>query len=118
MYGPCPAGHWTSHVKPSNFGPLKVGVRYQVVKAFVDHDRVAHEVGETWTFLGHNFLPYDDGLSLFVSLDGTQEWHIRLQWRGEEQADVINGLSRHVRALPGQLGKRIWSSIRNADTGL
>lgn len=118
MYGPCPAGHWTVHQKPENFGPLKVGIRYRVAKAFVDHCGDRHEVGEAWTFLGHSFLPYEDGLSLFVSLDGAQEWHIPLQWRGEEQADVIVGLSRHVRPLPGQLRQRIWATFRYAPPGV
>ena len=118
MYGPCPPGHWSALVQPRNFGPLKVGLRYRVANAFVDHDRFAHEVGETWSFLGHNFLPYDDGLSLFVSLDGTREWQIRLQWRAEEQADIIDGLSKYIRPLPGQHAKLLWAALRHAETGL
>ena len=88
-----------SHLNGHAFGPLEPGARYAVIVPFVDHDRDRHEIGESWTFLGHNFLPYDDGLSLFVSLDGEQEWHIRLQWRPEEQADVIDGLADHVRMI-------------------
>ena len=38
-------------------------------------------------FLGHSFLPYEDGMSFFVSIDGINEWHLRLQWRPEEQGD-------------------------------
>jgi len=53
--------------------------------------------GETWTFLGHNFLPHDDGLSLFVSLDGDREWHIRLQWRDDQQGPLIDRLEDYIR---------------------
>lgn len=102
MFGPAPSGVWTSHLAPRDFGPLVVGVHYCVVLPFDDYDRVRHEAGESWTYLGYAYLPYDDGLSLFVSLDGEQEWHIALQWRGEEQAHIINGLRKYVRAIPGQ----------------
>jgi hypothetical protein len=52
---------------------------YRVVRAFIDFDRVVHPEGEAWQFLGSSFLPYDDGMSFFVSLDGEREWHLRLQ---------------------------------------
>lgn len=54
-------------------------------------------MGETWQFLGHSFLPYEDGLSLFVSPDGTSEWHIRLQWQPEGQGEVVDDLSRYIK---------------------
>jgi hypothetical protein len=73
-----------------------VGARYRVVEAFTDFDGVTHAVGEAWTFLGHNYLPYDAGHSLFVSLDGVHEWHIRLQDRPEEQATILADLARHL----------------------
>lgn len=101
MYGPCSAGHWMAILAPQDFGPLKVGARYEVIEPFTDYDRVRHEVGERWLFLGHNFLPYDDGLSLFVSLDDAQEWHIRMQWRPEEQGEVIGNLAHYVRMVEG-----------------
>lgn len=101
MFGPCPAGHFTASVAPRDFGPLEVGRRYQVVRPFADYDRIRHEVGESWTFLGQAFLPYEDGLSLFVSLDGAQEWHIRMQWRGDEQAEIIDGLDQYVQPIAG-----------------
>jgi hypothetical protein len=100
-----------ARLAPSNFGPFKPGRRYEVVRAFDDYDKVRHEVGETWTFLGHNFLPYDDGLSLFVSLDGEQEWHIRMQWREEEQAEIIGNFADYVRVVPGQSGGSIWARL-------
>src|SRR4051794_12396453 len=39
---------------------------YRVAVAFSDYDKTRHEVGERWTFLGKAFLPYEDGLSLFL----------------------------------------------------
>lgn len=96
MYGPCPAGHWMGALAPEDFGPLEVGLRYRVVRPFTDFDGDAHGAGETWTYLGHNFVPYHDGLSLFVSLDGTQEWHIRMSWLPEDQGPIIDALGDYL----------------------
>ena len=68
---------------------------YRVCSAFKDYDGQLHEVGETWRFLRKNFVPYDDGLSLFVEQGGRQI-QIRLQWRQDAQADVIDRFSDHV----------------------
>jgi hypothetical protein len=100
MIGPQPKGHWTSRLQRQPFKHLAVGKRYRVTKEFVDFDGDLHPSGESWTFLGQNFLPYDDGLSLFVSLDGEREWHIRMQWRPEAQAAIIDDLESHVGQVP------------------
>lgn len=63
---------------------------YRVRRAFTDYDRVRHEVGEVWTLIGSSFLPYDDGLSLFVQTPDGRTWHIRMQHRPEEQRPVID----------------------------
>jgi hypothetical protein len=97
MFGPCEPGHWTASLAPAAFGHLVVGSRYAVVRAFSDFDGDVHPAGETWWFRGHDFLPNDDGLSLFVSLDGHSEWHIRLQWRPEQQGAIIAALPSYVR---------------------
>jgi len=101
-FGPKPIGSWSGH-KAQNCGPnhdfLHAGKSYEVIKEFADYDRHTHPVGETWSFLGYSFLPYDDGMSFFVSLDGKQEWHIRLQWRPEEQGHLLDNLSGYIRAL-------------------
>jgi len=78
---------------------LHPGHSYRVTQAFRDYDGTIHPLGEQWTYLGYNFLPYDDGLSLFVSLDGEQEWHIRMQLRPEEQGPIVHDLSLYVVAL-------------------
>ena len=75
---------------------LRVGSAYRVIQRFADYDGDLHPIGEGWTYLGHNFVPYHDGLSLFVSLDGTQEWQIRLSWRGEDQAHIIDRLPDYL----------------------
>ena len=49
------------------------------IKAFTDHDRDVHPVGEEWTFLRSAFVPYHSGMSWFVSFDNVGETHIRLQ---------------------------------------
>ena len=99
MYGPEPKGFW-SGITAQNCGPnhqfLAAGRRYRVIRAFTDFDGAEHPVGEEWTFLGCAFLPYDDGLSWFVSLDGEREWHIRLQWRDEAQGPMIDTLANYI----------------------
>lgn len=99
--GPQPLGTW-SNLKAQNCGKshefLQAGKRYQVIKEFSDYDRDIHPPGEEWLFMGYSFLPYDDGMSFFVSFDGKREWHIRLQWRPEEQGPVLDKLIEYVRA--------------------
>jgi Domain of unknown function (DUF3601) len=101
-YGPKPLGTWSNHEAPncgSSHNFLRAGQRYRVKREFSDHDGHAHPRGEEWLFLGYSFAPYDDGMSFFVSLDGAQEWQIRLQWRAEEQGHVLDHLSEYVGAL-------------------
>ena len=69
------------------------------MKEFTDFDREIHPVGEEWVFIGTAFLPYDDGRSLFVSADGTREWHIRMQDREEEQRGILDTLYEYVVAV-------------------
>ncbi|WP_161966130.1 DUF3601 domain-containing protein [Steroidobacter cummioxidans] len=99
MYGPESIGYW-SDLKAPNCGSkhqhLMAGKRYRVAREFRDYDRDTHPIGESWVFMGYSFLPYDDGLSLFVSLDGKQEWHIPMQWRPEEQGPVLGNLAEYV----------------------
>ena len=71
---------------------LVSGRTYRVVVAFEDYDRQVHPVGESWRFLRKGFVPYDDGLTLFVEKDGS-ETSIRLQWRSEAQGNIIDGFS-------------------------
>jgi hypothetical protein len=91
-----PKGSYTGHGVGHDWSVFRVGRRYRVVKAFTDFDRQLHSVGEEWTYVGTAFLPYDDGRSIFVSLDGEREWHIRMQDRPEEQGPVLDAMREHV----------------------
>ena len=99
MFGPKPMGFWSGHVAP-NCGPdhefLRSGRKYRVIREFEDYDGFLHQAGETWTFCGWSFLPHDNGMSFFVSLDGAQEWHIPLQRRPEEQAQILDHLDQYI----------------------
>ena len=99
MIGPEPRRSWmcAAFRKPCNM--LRPGTRYRVIRRFVDHDHDEHPAGELWTYLGYNFLTYDDGLSLFVSLDDSQEWHIRMQLREDEQEDIVREFRRYVQPV-------------------
>lgn len=77
---------------------LVSGRRYRVIAPFRDFDGEMHSVGETWLYLRNSFFPYDDGLSLFVERDGREE-QIRLQWRPEAQAEVIERFHQRVEEL-------------------
>ncbi len=91
-------GFWSNRTEiKRQYGILVPGHTYRVVKPFQDFDRHSHLPDETWIFLGYSFLPYDDGLSLFVSsLDGEQEWSIRMQLRAEEQQDIMQCFDKYV----------------------
>jgi len=77
------------------FGHLIRGRQYAVVRSFRDYDDDTHYVGEVWTFLGSRFLPYEDGLSLFVQCDDG-DYQIRLKWGEDEQGEIITNLSAYV----------------------
>ena len=83
-------------VPSAPFKHLQPGRRYVVSVAFHDYDGALHPEGESWIFRGHSFLPYDDGLSLFVAPTEEALRHIRLQWRPEAQAEVIDNLERFI----------------------
>ncbi|MBI5032879.1 MAG: DUF3601 domain-containing protein [Chloroflexi bacterium] len=57
---------------------LVPGKTYRVIVEFKDYDRIVHPVGESWRFMKKSFLPYEDGLTMFVEKDGQEVW-IRLQ---------------------------------------
>lgn len=94
--GGSPKGTYTNHGVGHAWQHMVPGKRYRVVKAFTDFDRQEHPVGEEWFFVGTAFLPYDDGRSIFVSLDGDREWHIRMQDRPEEQGPILDKLHEYV----------------------
>jgi len=79
----------------TSFMHLRSGARYRVVAPFRDFDGEVHQPGMEWTFEGHSFLPYDDGLSLFVEQDGRTR-QIRLRWLPGDQAEIIDNLSAYL----------------------
>ena len=74
---------------------LTPGKTYRVITAFKDYDTITHSVGETWRFIEKNFLPYEDGWSLFVKRNGRRIQY-RMQWREEAQAQIIDNFSDFV----------------------
>ena len=102
MHGPHPAGFWSGRPSAnggSQHGCLHAGRRYRVVREFVDYDGDCHPAGEEWRFCGWSFVPYEDGMSFFVSLDDRQEWQLRLQWREEAQGAILDHLTDYLQAL-------------------
>ena len=74
------------------------GKAYRVIKEFKDYNDILHPIGETWKFSDKNFLPYEDGLSLFVEKDG-QRVQFRFQWREESQAGIIDNFFDYVEEM-------------------
>jgi hypothetical protein len=77
---------------------LVPGRVYRVVKAFKDYGNIPHPVGEIWRYEAKNFLPYEDGLTLFVVRDGNREL-INLQWREETQGQIIDDFYSFVEEI-------------------
>lgn len=69
------------------------------MREFADFDGDLHPAGETWQFCGYSFVPYEDGLSWFISLNGRQEWQIRMQGRAEAQGAILGHLAEYVQAV-------------------
>lgn len=80
----------------TDFGHLKCGQKYQVVESFTDYDGVLHPIDEVWQFNGSYFLPYDNGLTLLVTIDRSKTT-VRLQWRDNEQAKLIESLEKYLK---------------------
>jgi hypothetical protein len=74
------------------------GKTYRVIREFEDYDGLPHAVGEMWRFVSHNFVPYDDGLTLYVERDG-RAVSLRLQWRPETQGHIVSEFSEFVEEL-------------------
>lgn len=74
---------------------LEPGKNYRVISTFMDYDGIVHPIGESWRFVKKSFLPYEDGLTLFVEKDGQEVW-IRLQWRPETQEQLIDNFYEYV----------------------
>lgn len=68
---------------------------YIVIKPFTDYDGIVHGIGESWIYKGTNFLLYDDGLTLHVISNNNSAVY-RLQWRKEEQAEIIENFKDYV----------------------
>jgi len=81
------------------FQHLEPGRAYHVVQPFTDHDGITHPVGESWTFRGATFLPYEDGLSLHVTTPAGAARQIRLQQRPQAQARIADALFEYVHPL-------------------
>ena len=77
---------------------LVPGKTYRVIAAFKDYDGADHSIGESWRFVKKSFLPYEDGLTLFVEKDG-KPIQIRLQWRTETQGPLIDNFSNYVEQM-------------------
>jgi Domain of unknown function (DUF3601) len=77
---------------------LKKGETYKVIREFSDYDSKIHHVGETWTFEKTTFLPYESGLSLFVTENG-QSVMYRFQDEPQQQRDLLSNFMNYVNSV-------------------
>jgi hypothetical protein len=77
------------------YGHLKAGQKYTIVKTFRDYNNYPYEKSKIIEFIGSNFVPYEDGLSLFCIYNGS-EHQIRLQLRPESQEEIVNNLEQYM----------------------
>ena len=87
------------------FGSLILvpGRRYQVVLPFVDFDGNLHESNQGWVFLGHNFVPHEDGMMLWVIWDSGSRGVMRFRWDAYYQGHILDAFERYVSlADPGR----------------
>lgn len=81
----------------NNHLKLIPGRTYKVVKSFIDYDNNLHPIGETWIYIGTDFVPYHDGLTLHVLKDGASaEIVYRFLWDVAGQAEIIESFSDYV----------------------
>ncbi|WP_417761425.1 hypothetical protein [Shewanella sp.] len=80
------------------YAHLNAGQTYRVMQSFVDYDNDTYPEGTTLLFIGANFVPYDDGLSLFCEINGAEQ-QIRLQLRPEEQLHIVRSLEQYLQLL-------------------
>ena len=71
---------------------------FTIVKPFVDYDGIIHQKGGVYTFVGSDFLPYDDGLTLRFTSEGSAVT-FRLQWRAETQMEIIENLEDYFAGI-------------------
>jgi hypothetical protein len=81
-------------MKKEPFKHLIPGKHYKIIKTFKDYDGKPYQPGKIYTYLGNDFLPYDDGLTLHFSQSG-EVVAVRLQWREEAQKEIIEGLEHY-----------------------
>ena len=75
-------GHGLAHLVP--------GKGCRVTSPFRDFDGQEHPAGEATTYVGAAFLPYDDGRSILISVDGEHAWRIRMHDRDAEQREILD----------------------------
>ncbi|HGS4754464.1 TPA: DUF3601 domain-containing protein [Vibrio cholerae] len=78
----------------SEYGVLKAGQCYKVVRSFKDYRNINYERGDVMRFLGSNFVPYESGLSLFFDKNGSER-QIMLCVRPEFQMEIAHHLDSY-----------------------
>ncbi len=77
------------------YGHLISGKKYAIAKSFRDYDNYPYEEGNVIEFIGSNFVPYEDGLSLFC-IYKDREKQIRLQVRPGAQEEIAHNLKEYL----------------------
>ncbi|MCP4137390.1 MAG: DUF3601 domain-containing protein [bacterium] len=97
MEGPKPKGTWRN---PSpTYEIFHRNWTFSVIKEFKDYEGDLHKIGEKWVFLGFHFFGKDAELSLFVSLDGENEWRFKLQNKKNSQGEIFSAFHEYFERI-------------------
>ncbi|WP_064669307.1 DUF3601 domain-containing protein [Vibrio nigripulchritudo] len=76
------------------YGALKAPNEYRIIKQFKDYCGITYEIGTKLKFIGSNFVPYENGLSLFFDNNGVEQ-QIMLCVSSEFQQSIAHNLEEY-----------------------
>ncbi len=84
--------------KPIDLFNLEKGKKYAVIKPFIDFDKIQHTVGEIWLYDRKEFLPYSDGLTIYVFVKG-KIVSFRFQDDENQQKEILNNFQDYMKEI-------------------
>lgn len=108
---------WLCHTRadvPQPFRHLRPGERYFVVWPFVDIIRSAIQSANAGGLVRYAFLPYEDGLTLFLTAPDGQEVQLRLQGRPDAQGSIVDALDTYLSPVEPALPSHHIATTRDS----
>jgi hypothetical protein len=93
----------------NDYGHLKVGRAYRLARDLVDVQGTTRPAGDVWVYLGSSFVPYHDGLTLYVFRERAIEG-ILLEGEAQRQVSALEPAEAPVDAAA--FGAALGACIR------